>query len=262
MSSTGHFVWYELTTTDPKAAQDFYTKVVGWNANETDMPGAPGMKYTMFQMGERPVCGMMQQPAEAKAMGAPPAWTGYISVEDVDASAKKVADANGKILVPAMDIPDVGRFSIVQDPGGGVFALFKSSHPEMDQPQDMRQPGNIGWHELYAGSAERAFGFYSGIFGWTKREAMDMGPMGVYQTFAAADEAPDAMLGGMMNKPEQMPVAAWGYYFNVGNIDEAAERVKSGGGQIMAGPMDVPGGGFMIQGIDPQGARFALLGSR
>jgi predicted enzyme related to lactoylglutathione lyase len=72
----------------------------------------------------------------------------------------------------------------------------------------------------------------------------------------------DSTLGGMMNKPPMVPVAYWNYYFNVGNIDEAGERVKSAGGQIMNGPMEVPGGDFIITGLDPQGAVFSLVGSR
>jgi uncharacterized protein len=89
---------------------------------------------------------------------------------------------------------------------------------------------------------------------------MDMGEMGTYQTFGIGDD--ESMIGGMMNKPPQMPVSAWTYYFNVGNIDEAAERVKSAGGQITWGPQDVPGGGFALMAIDPQAAAFGLLGSR
>ncbi len=116
----------------------------------------------------------------------------------------------------------------------------------------------MGWHELYASDAASDFDFYAGLFGWQKKDSMDMGEMGVYQVFGTADTT----LGGMMNKPPMVPVANWHYYFNVGNIDQAAERVRSAGGQVVLGPQEVPGGSFILMGVDPQGALFALLGSR
>jgi predicted enzyme related to lactoylglutathione lyase len=91
-----------------------------------------------------------------------------------------------------------------------------------------------------------------------KKDSMDMGPGGSYDMFGVGD----VTLGGMMNKMPELPVPAWGYYFNVGNINEAAERVRAGGGQVVNGPMEVPGGGqWILQGVDPQGAHFALLGT-
>ena len=88
---------------------------------------------------------------------------------------------------------------------------------------------------------------------------MDMGPMGIYQLFkAGGDEA----IGGMMTKLDAMPVPFWLYYFNVAGIDAAAKAVEAGGGQVLNGPHEVPGGDFILQGLDPQGAMFALVGPR
>ena len=115
--------------------------------------------------------------------------------------------------------------------------------------------GCIGWHELHGGDPESAFAFYSGVFGWTKGEAMDMGPMGKYQIFTTKGQ----QSGGMMKKMAQEPAAHWLYYINVEAIDAAAERVKSAGGQVINGPMQVPGGAWIINGLDPQGAMFALV---
>ena len=117
-------------------------------------------------------------------------------------------------------------------------------------------PGTVGWHELYAVDGKTAFAFYEKLFGWTKAEALDMGPMGVYQMFKAGGEM---AIGGVMSKPAAMPVPAWGYYFNVPAIDAAAGRVAKGGGKIINGPMQVPGGQWIVQGIDPQGAHFNFV---
>ncbi len=87
---------------------------------------------------------------------------------------------------------------------------------------------------------------------------MDMGPMGTYQLFANQD----GVVGGMMTKPPQLPRPAWLYYFQVGAIDAAAEQIRKGGGQVVNGPMEVPGGDWIIQGVDPTGAMFAVVGTR
>jgi predicted enzyme related to lactoylglutathione lyase len=87
---------------------------------------------------------------------------------------------------------------------------------------------------------------------------MDMGPMGIYQLFAI-DAVPS---GGMMTKTKDMPAPTWLYYFNVDDIDAGAKRVTDAGGQILFGPIEVPGGSWIVQCRDPQDAMFALLGPR
>ena len=90
---------------------------------------------------------------------------------------------------------------------------------------------------------------------------MDMGPMGIYRIFDEGDHKKMGD-GGMMTKPAQMPVSAWGFYFNVDSIKAAVERVKAGGGKILNGPHQVPGGSWIVQAQDPQGAMFALTSNR
>jgi predicted enzyme related to lactoylglutathione lyase len=256
-NSKSPFVWYELMSTDVKGGKDFYTKVVGWGTEEMQ-----GMDYTLFKAADGSAGGVMVLPEQAKAMGVPTHWMGYIAVDDVDASAEKVKKLGGQIHVPPSDIPNVGRFSVAQDPQGASFALFKPAEMEggsQPEPLDqMRSPGHVGWHELYAVDGGKALEFYQALFGWEKGDSMDMGPMGTYQIFNIGSQ----QVGGIMNKPAEMPVAAWCYYFNVGNIDDATGRVKANGGQVMNGPMEVPGGGWIVQGMDPQGGVFALFGSK
>lgn len=123
-------------------------------------------------------------------------------------------------------------------------------------PEPMSQ-GHVGWHELMAVDWTAALPFYQELFGWTKAEAIDIGEMGIYQLFALGDRS----IGGMFNKPAAVPVPFWLYYVSVGPIDAAAARVTSSGGQILNGPMEVPGGMWIVQCRDPQGAIFALVGS-
>jgi predicted enzyme related to lactoylglutathione lyase len=250
----GRFVWHELITTDPEGAKAFYSKVVGWTTEDITMPG---MTYTLGKADGVQVVGMMAIPPQAAAMNVPPNWTGYIAVADVDASAAQVKSLGGKVFKEPMDIPNVGRFAIVTDPQGAFFALFRGEGDgEMDPGQ--MTPGHVGWNELYAGDVSAVFPFYETMFGWKKLTALEMGAMGVYQLYGFEDPA----MGGMMTRPPQVPVPCWLYYFNVGQIDEAVERVKAAGGQVINGPMEVPGPMWVIQALDPQGAMFALVGTR
>jgi predicted enzyme related to lactoylglutathione lyase len=249
----GSFVWYEYMASDAKAAADFYAAVVGWTASAGDMTDFP---YTLLSAGPRAVAGLMGLPEEARRMGARPGWLGYVGVPDVDAFAAKIAAAGGAIHRPAADIPGVGRFAVVGDPHGAPFVIFKGE-PAADPrpPLAPDAPGNVGWRELRAGGLDAAFAFYSGLFGWKKTQAMDMGPMGAYQVI----EIGGGQGGGMMAKPAETPAPFWLYYFNVDAIDAAAERVKSAGGRLVSGPHEVPGGGWVVRALDPQRAMFALL---
>ena len=249
------FCWYELMTTDRKAAAAFYTSVVGWRADDTAMSD---MSYTLLFVGDAAVAGMMDLPKEACDAGAQPGWIGYVAVDDVDAYAKRVTQAGGSIHRPAEDIPNVGRFAVVADPHGAAFVLFTpSGAPPATRPEP-RSPGTVAWHELMAGDGASAFAFYSGLFGWSKSQAMDMGPMGIYQLFNAGKED----IGGIMTKTPEVPAPFWQYYIVVDAIDAAVQRVNDKGGKVINGPMEVPGGSWIVQCLDPQGAMFALTAAK
>lgn len=247
----GQFIWYELMTSDSKAAQAFYSKTVGWEPVDS---GMPGMDYTLFKIGETAIAGVMTLPDEVAAGGARPGWLGYVAVEDVDAMAKTFEAAGGTIHHAPDDIPGIGRFAVVGDPQGVVLCLFRGDgEPPESLPKDT--PGTVGWHELYTDDLDAAVAFYSERFGWEKMDAMDMGPMGIYQMFGKNG----TMMGGMMKRPAEMPVSSWAYYFIVDSADAAIARATEAGGQIVNGPMEVPGGMWIAQGIDPQGAFFAVV---
>jgi len=250
----GKFIWYDVMTNDTKAASDFYKAVVGWNA--ADFPMADGT-YTVFSQGETMVGGSMKIPPDAAAMGAKPCWSGYIAVDDVDADAKRIADAGGKIMRPPTDIPNVGRFAVATDPGGAMFLIFKPGTEETPAPHAPMAAGFIGWHELYADNLDREWDFYAKLFGWTKERSMDMGAMGVYQTFSING----VESGGMMKRPPQVPVSFWNYYLGVDNVTAAMDRITQHGGKVMMGPQEVPGGAWIAQALDPQGAFFSVIGT-
>lgn len=250
-TSRGRFSWYELMTSDAQAAGTFYSEVVGWTTQEMKSPD--GNLYTTFNL-EVGVAGML-------VLAGHTAWVGYISVDDVDAHVEKIIEAGGKLWRPATDVPGMLRFAVMSDPQGAAIVIF-TPHPSVPTPQRPAPPtpGTIGWHELYTSDLDGAFAFYNKLFGWTKVTDMDMGPMGVYRIFDEGDHK-EMGDGGMMAKPPQVPVCSWAFYFHVDSIDAAIQRVESGGGKVLSGPMQVPGGGWIIQGQDPLGAMFSLVSS-
>lgn len=245
------FFWYDIMTTDTEAAAAFYRDVVGWGTQDA---GGSGQDYTLFTVNGQGVAGLMPIPDEVRRNGAGPRWSGYVAVDDVDATVARLKEHGGTVHREPCDIPDIIRFAVVADPQGAVFLVAKGLGFAPPRPPE-GTPGTIGWRELYATEWTAAFAFYETMFGWTKADAVDMGPMGTYQLFATGG----APVGGMMTKPPSIPMPYWGYYFNVPAIDAAAGRITAKGGKILNGPMQVPGGQWVLQGADPQGAAFALV---
>ena len=254
LNSDGCFVWYELMTTDLEAAKAFYAEVLGWGTQDAPMPS---MAYTLFTAGEISVSGLIELPEDARKKGAKPSWLGYVGVSDVDATTERIKHLGGTVYAPPADIRNISRFSVVADPQMATLALFKWLKPGQVPPAELSRSGRVGWHELLAADWEQALAFYGKVFGWQKADA-DIGTMGTYQLFSAGGQT----IGGMFTKPPEVPVPFWLYYFNVGDIDAAAKRVRAGRGQILNGPVEVPGGNWIVQCTDPQGAMFALVGTR
>ena len=249
---TGKFVWYEYMGHDLDAAVDCYSHVVGGTFVDNDMAG---FSYKIANTGDYGVAGLMTIPEHARAMGVPPNWTGFVWVNDLEAGIEKLQSAGGKLMNGPMDIPNVGRAAVVADPYGAVFMLFSATGQMPRNAPAPETPGLVGWRELHAGDGDGAWDFYSGQFGWKKDGEMDMGAMGVYHLFSSAPGEG----GGMMTKMPQAPGTFWAYYFNVEAIDAAVERLTAKGGKLAHGPEEVPGGRWVAQAIDPQGAFFALL---
>jgi predicted enzyme related to lactoylglutathione lyase len=255
--SHGRFVWYELLTTDPEAAEAYYTSVIGWGTLPTPGPDGP---YILFTDGETPVCGLMKLPEPRKQRGAPPMWIGYVLVDDVDATTREAKQHGATVYVEPRDIPGVARFSVFDDPQSAVIGTMTwSLPPEKDAAAGVpAAPGRIGWHELMSTDFEKGCDFYRTLFGWQKAEALNVADLGTYQVFAAGGQ----LIGGMFNKPTEVPIPFWLYYFNVADFDAAVRRVNAFGGEITRGPMEVPGGSWIVHARDPQGVPFALVGQR
>ena len=260
--STGGFIWYELISPDPAASKRFYDSVVGWNVAPD--PVAPGLEYRMIVRSDGGMAGgVMSLSEEMKAGGARPIWLGYLHVDDVDGAVKAISADGGSVTMAPWDQPGVGRLAMVTGPEGAPFYLMDPIPPE-GQPDavsdvfSVDQLQRVRWNELWSSNPERSVDFYKRHFGWTQEGEMDMGEMGKYR-FIQHD---GVAIGAVMRSMPDMPQSMWNFYVGVDDIDRAADAVRSGGGQIVNGPMEIPGGEFALNGVDPLGALFGLVGPR
>ncbi len=122
----GAFSWNELMTSDPAAALAFYTALLGWTTQKMAMPGAD---YHLLKVGDTSVGGVMALPPEARASGMPPNWGSYVTVADVDATARKATELGGTVAHGPLDIPGVGRMAVIIDPQGAAINVIAYTPP-------------------------------------------------------------------------------------------------------------------------------------
>ena len=258
----GDYIWYELMTPDPEGSKAFYDAVVGWDISEG---AAEYGGYRMIGTADGGMAGgVLPLTQDMQQHGARPTWLGYINVNDVDRSIVSIEQAGGKALMPATDIPNVGRIGMVADPQGAPFYVMKPIPPagQENQPSTVFSPdkvGRCGWNELSTSDAIGALDFYTSQFGWEKGDAMPMGEAGDYRFI----NHHGLMLGAIFPATagafkDERP--HWRYYFRVPSIGAAKTAAEQAGGTIRIGPMEVPGGDHILVGTDPQGAEFALVG--
>jgi hypothetical protein len=248
--NTAHFVWHELVTTDAPVATKFYTGLFGWSVKETPMPG--GGTYRLLSKGDVMVAGAMTAPS-----GVPSGWLVYVGVEDVDASAKKIGESGGKIMVPPTTVPDMLRFACGMDPQGAAFGILKGIGPGSEQPPygGPARPGTFCWDELHTRDMEAAKKFYGNVFGWSGKG--DQGGTDYWHVQTAGKE-----IGGMtshMGGPNVPP--HWLGYIAVSDVDAMTQKVETLGGKILMPAMEIPKVGRFSVVQDPTGAVFSLFRS-
>lgn len=255
--SHGDFIWYELMTTDADAAMQFYGPLLGWDFAD---PTVEGSEYRQVNKDGVGVLGFLTLGEDMISGGASPMWAGYVSVRDIDASVAQLRSLGGQVYVEPNHLEGIGHMAFVADPQGAPFYLMQPEGEGESQSFAKHAPreGHCAWNELVSADAVGAKSFYCDLFGWEKTDEMDMGEMGLYQMFSVNGYT----LGAIMPKPAEMPVSAWAYYFRVPEIDAAAAYVAEHGGQVMNGPMEIPGGEYVLQGLDPQGAFMSLIGKK
>jgi predicted enzyme related to lactoylglutathione lyase len=244
----GQFIWYDLITPDPEGAERFYCEIAGWGTQVSKGP----QDYTMWENEGIPMGGIVKTKT---GMGDHPYWLPYVSVDNVDETARLATTLGAKITSGPKDIPASGRYAVLEDPQGAAIAIFKSRAPS-EASEFNPGPGQVSWHELMTDDYGKALEFYNKIFGWEPTSQFDMGPMGMYQMYGKGKST----YGGMMSKtPESaaMP-SAWGCYIMVDDAHKTVAQVPSLGGRVLNGPMSPPGGDWVAQCVDPQGVYFGV----
>ncbi len=248
----GDFIWYELITPDPDGAKTFYDAVMGW---EVAPAASDQIDYREIRTDDGAAGGMLRLTAEMQSHGARPIWLGYVGVDDVDQSVAAIEQAGGKALMPAFEVPNVGRIAMVADPQGAPFYVMRGDSEETSHAFSPTGVGHCGWNELATRDQGAALQFYTSQFGWSAGDVMPMGDMGDYQFITHHG----VMLGAIMTAAADK-LARWRFYFRVADVDAAKRAIEDSGGVVIHGPQEVPGGDRIVIGTDPQGAEFALVG--
>jgi predicted enzyme related to lactoylglutathione lyase len=245
----GKFVWHQLMTRDVPGAQKFYSRLPGWKMQAWP----PDPNYTVCHAAGGPAAGIMVMPADMPA-DVNSHWLQYIGTRDVDGTAEAAVQAGGSLMKAPSDMQGAGRYAVLKDPHGAVFAILD---PEKARPEVIGEPphGTFSWHELATLDNEAAFAFYSQLFGWDAITRMDMGPIGTYLIFGWDGQ----QRGGMYIKPADSPFPChWLPYTSIASADDGFALAMKLGAQELMAPMEVPGGSRVAMFIDPVGAPFAI----
>jgi predicted enzyme related to lactoylglutathione lyase len=238
----GRFVWHELRTPDAEAAHGFYTRVLGWKTQ----PWEQDPSYTMFAAASGPLGGTW--PLDS----GQPHWITYIGTEDIQATVRQAQELGGRVTKEITSMPNGGQYALLEDPQGAAFGVYASASESAAQKAPKR--GEYSWHELATNDYQAAFDFYSALFGWEEVGKHEMGaPHGTYFMFGRNGTP----MGGIFNRMREMPPPAWLGYVRVKDVQQVVKKVKSAGGTLLTGPMEVPGGDWIAQFTDPNGAMFA-----
>ena len=244
--------WVDLMSPDVDASKAFYSAVFGWDA-EDQFDDQGKRVYVMFSKGGKSVAGLGGQPPGMGEM--PPVWNSYIATADVAATADKVVAAGGSVVMPAMAVFDAGEMAIFTDPTGAAFSVWKAG--THIGAEIANEPNTYSWNELMTRDIDAALAFYADVFGWSY-EAMEMSS-GTYHVIAGGDSGG---LGAMMAMPPEMPDEVpnhWGVYFMVADIASSTAAVTGAGGQVVFGPMAIPGVGTMATIHDPASGSFSMM---
>lgn len=243
----GKFVWHELLSGDAAAATAFYTKVVPWKSQ----PWEQDSSYSMWVAKNGPVGGIARLDGTA-----PPHWLAYVAVPDINATVESARELGGRVLKDRTDLPNGGSYAVLVDPQGAEFAVYQSGSETGANGLSAPGAGDFSWHELATTDAKAAMEFYTKLLGWEAGPVHDMGEAagGNYHLFLHEGN----QYGGMYVSDSAGTGPSWLCYISVEDVGKATTAAKNAGGRVMNGPMEVPGGSWVAQVLDAEGAPFAV----
>ena len=257
----GKVIWHDLLTHNAVAARDFYGAVFGWDFEESEE--APGRYWDITREGQ--VIGSIFA-ADADELDSP-LWLVSLSVPDVDGSVSRASSLGASVAVPPSDLPNRGRYAVVEDPQGAFFVVLQSASGDPRDTRD-REPGEWLWTELWTTDAPRAVAFYEDLLGYRSKgiaarleevaedeygEAIAEvdGPVVFFAMYAG-----EKVRAGIHQLPTEGP-PHWLPYVAVRDVEEAVARAVELGAEVLLPPEAVSNGEAAIL-ADPTGAPFGV----
>ncbi|NBE56815.1 VOC family protein [Streptomyces boluensis] len=240
--------WLDCMFPDVGAAQEFYGELLGWTFGE----GSPEFGgYTQAYSDGKAVAAVV--PAMPEMADQPVAWNFYFASSDVAATAERIREHGGTLMMDPMPVGDFGSMVSAREPSGVSFSVWQpGSHPGFGKTGE---PGSFCWAEVHTREAEKADAFFPAVFPFEVRRMVDDK---VDFHLWDIDGAP--ALGRFKMGPEvpgEVPPFI-NVYFGVEDCDAALDTVRRLGGQVFFGPMTTPFGRWATVG-DPQGAAFSVI---
>ncbi len=240
--------WIELFTTDPAKSRAFYGDLFDWTSEEA---GEELGGYISFLKDGIRVAGGMRNDGQS---GAPDGWSVYLATDDAKATVDSAVEHGAQVIVPPMDVADLGTMAFVTDPGGAAIGAWQPGTHTGFGIHD--EPNTPGWFELHTRDYDTSVAFYRDVFHWNTQVAGDS-PEFRYTVLVEGD----AQLAGVMDAtaflPDGVP-AHWSVYFRVANADAALKKIAKLGGTVVQPAEDTPYG-KLATATDPTGAQFKLV---
>ena len=239
--------WIDLFTSDPDKSRTFYGELFGWTSEDA---GQEFGHYINFKKDGLGVAGAMRN----EGQGGPDVWSIYLATDNIKAVADAATEHGGSIIVPPMDVADLGSMCVVTDPGQAAIGAWQPGlHKGFEV---LGEPGTPGWFELFTRDYDAAVQFYKDVFKWNTNVAGDT-PEFRYTVEAVGDEQFAGVMDASSFLPKGVP-AHWSVYFAVADADATVDQVAKLGGQVVAKPEDTPYGRLATV-TDSGGVQFKLV---
>ena len=241
-------VWIDLFTSDPDKSRAFYGELLGWASSQ---PNEEFGGYFNFSKADSLVAGGMKNDGSA---GVPDMWNVYLAVEDAEATVAKATAHGGSVIVPAMEVGDMGSMAVITDAGGAAIGMWKpGTHKGMEL---IAEPGAPAWFELHTRNYEASVQFYQDVFGWDAKTMSDTADFR-YTTLGEGESALAGIMDSSNFLPEGVP-AHWAVYLRVADTDAAVKTTQELGGSLLMPAEDTPYGRIAMV-ADTTGAQFRLV---
>jgi uncharacterized protein len=247
---TGAPTWLELFTSDPQRSRSFYCDLFGWTVMEL---GPDYGNYANLLLDDRMIAGSMVNDGQA---GAPDGWSLYLDVPNIEAAAHAVESNGGHVMMPPMDVMEMGKMAIIGDPGGGSVGMWQAGTHQGFGVLD--EHGAPSWFELHTRAYDATVPFYRNVFSWNTHVVSDS-PEFRYTTLGKDENSLAGVMDATYFLPEWTP-AKWCVYFRSNDVDATVARAIELGGSVIDPAQDTPYG-RLAELADPTGIAFRLQGN-